>query len=301
MLLPHRRSCHTRWPQSVFHRFDSLNPPISTRIGSSVERPPDLYPASVRPNPMRRGSYPPDGRLPRRTASRRRCPLRSTVNTAVWPGRSTFVTIRTRSSALLTARPSTAVITSPPLTTCTPWNWVWIVPPRMPASAAGPPGVHSVDEGAAARPQAEVAGERRRQVFGLDAGVRIAHLAPGDELAERAARGVDRNREADAGGAAGVAADLSVDADRPAARVEQRAARAAVGDRRVDLDRVDQLEVRHGQRRDRAADGRDDPDGERVLVAERAPDRRDGLADDDVVGAAERHAPRARARRARRG
>ena len=56
-----------------------------------------------------------------------------------------------------------------------------------------------------------------------------------------------------------------------------------MGDRRVDLDRVDELEVRDGQRCDRPADRRDDADGERVLVAERAPDRRDRLADDDTA------------------
>ena len=75
-----------------------------------------------------------------------------------------------------------------------------------------------------------------------------------------------------------------------------------MGDRGVDLDRVDQLEVGRRQGRDRAADRRDDPDGERVLVAERAADRGDRLADDDVGGAAERqHRERVRGGRRREG
>ena len=84
-----------------------------------------------------------------------------------------------------------------------------------------------------------MARERRREVLGLDAGIRIADLVPGDELAERAARRVDRNGKADAGGAAGVAPDLRVDSDHAPGGVEQRPTGASVGDRCVDLDRVD--------------------------------------------------------------
>ena len=66
--------------------------------------------------------------------------------------------------------------------------------------------------------------------------------------------------------------------------------------RRVRLDRVDELEI-GGQRGDRATDGRDDADGERVGVPERAADRGDRLADDDAGRVAERE----RRERVRRG
>ena len=66
-----------------------------------------------------------------------------------------------------------------------------------------------------------------------------------------------------------------------AARVEQRAARVAVVDRRVGLDRADDREA--GQRVDRAVERRDDADRQRLLLAERAADRRDRRADREVV------------------
>ena len=55
----------------------------------------------------------------------------------------------------------------------------------------------------------------------------------------------------------------------------------------IGLDRVDEVIV-GGQRLDRAVDGRDDPDGERVLVAEGAADRSHGFADADQARVAER-------------
>ena len=64
--------------------------------------------------------------------------------------------------------------------------------------------------------------------------------------------------------------DLGVDAEHAAAAVEQRAARVAAVDRRVGLDRPDGLEA--GERLDRAVERRDDPDRERLLLAERAAD-----------------------------
>ena len=60
-------------------------------------------------------------------------------------------------------------------------------------------------------------------------------------------------------------------------------------DRRVRLDRVDEVVARHGQGRDGAAGRGDDANRERVRVVERAPDRSDRLADDGTRGIAERH------------
>jgi hypothetical protein len=59
-------------------------------------------------------------------------------------------------------------------------------------------------------------------------------------------------------------------------------------DRRVGLDRVDEVEPRR-ERLDLAPRRGDDPDRQRVLVAERAPDRSDRRTDDDPRRVAERH------------
>src|SRR4029079_16476448 len=85
------------------------------------------------------------------------------------------------------------------------------------------------------------------------------------QLPQRALDRVDRDGEADAleAGGAAAGADLSVDADHAAASVDEGAARVAVFDWRVGLDGVDEV-VAGGQRGDRAADGRDDADGEGV-------------------------------------
>ena len=90
----------------------------------------------------------------------------------------------------------------------------------------------------------------------------------------------DRDREADAVVGAGVGLDLLVDADHPGAGVEQRAAGVAGVDRGVGLDRA--LDLEFGQRSDRAVGRRDDPDRERLLLAEGAADRRHRLADDEA-------------------
>ena len=119
----------------------------------------------------------------------------------------------------------------------------------------------------------------RDQVLRLDADVGIGDAAGGDQLQHRPPRGVDRHREPDAVGGTRVAANLRVDADHPALRVEQRPTGVAVVDRRIRLDRVHEVVVRRRQRVDRPADRRDDADAQRADVAERAADRGDGLAD----------------------
>ena len=67
-----------------------------------------------------------------------------------------------------------------------------------------------------------------------------------------------------------------------AVAVEERPAGVAAIDLRVGLDRVRDGEPARGERVDRAAGGRDDADGQRALLAERASDRGDRLADDDL-------------------
>ena len=79
--------------------------------------------------------------------------------------------------------------------------------------------------------------------------------------------------------------DLRGDADHPPLGVDQRAARVAVVDRGVGLDRVvDRQRVR---RLDLALDGADDTRREGAREAERVADRIDGVADDDGIGVAE--------------
>jgi hypothetical protein len=77
------------------------------------------------------------------------------------------------------------------------------------------------------------------------------------------------------------AADLGIDPDHEAARVEERPTGVAVRDGGIRLDRVDDVVLVDGDRLDRAVDRRDDADGERILVSERAPDGRNGLTDDN--------------------
>ena len=137
-------------------------------------------------------------------------------------------TCAVRSSAVVIALPSIAVITSPAF---------------RPALSAGEPLTTVV-----------ICAPRRRRVRDADAEVGVLHLAAGDERVRDALRRVDRDREADAVVAAGVALDLRVDADHLAAEVQQRAAGVAVVDRGVGLDRAgDRVVVR---RRDRAVDAR---------------------------------------------
>src|SRR6476620_11537611 len=79
--------------------------------------------------------------------------------------------------------------------------------------------------------------DRRDQVLSLDSHVRMRHAPRSDQLRHRPPRRVDWHRETDTFGAAGVAADLCVDPNHAAARVEKRAARIPVVDRRIGLDR----------------------------------------------------------------
>ena len=140
-----------------------------------------------------------------------------------------------------TCLPSTATIASPPTGTLSPSTvTAWSAASR-PAFAAGLPLTTRVDHRA-------VRGEalaRRLATPGsieasLDAEPGVLRRARSRSAAcDDRAGGVARDREADADVRVhGAALDLRVDADDAAVAVEQRAARVAVVDRRVGLDRV---------------------------------------------------------------
>ncbi len=132
----------------------------------------------------------------------------------------------------------------------------------------------------------ELVGELRIERLRGDADVGVLDLAAIAQLVDRALGEVDRHREADALVTARGGVDLLVDPDHVAVGVEQRAARVAGVDRGVGLDRAVDLEL--AQRVDRAVGGRDDADRQRLLLAERAADRRHRLADRHVALGAER-------------
>ena len=97
-----------------------------------------------------------------------------------------------------------------------------------------------------------------------------------DELGDHPVDRVRRDGEADAGVGAGGADDGRVDADQPAAAVEQRPSRVARVDRRVGLDGVaDRLP---GLGLDLAPEGADHARGEALVEAERVADGEDLLA-----------------------
>ena len=125
-----------------------------------------------------------------------------------------------------------------------------------------------------------------RHVDHPDAEVGVLDLAGLDQLRDDRPHGVRRDREPDAVVAARLALDLRVHADHPALAVEERAARVAVVDRRVGLDRVvDREVVRSGHL---AVEGADDAARDRALEAERAAHGDHGVADRDLARVAER-------------
>ncbi len=146
---------------------------------------------------------------------------------------------------------------------------------------------NGLDHRAVVGAQVELVRQRRRDRLRRDPDPGVAHLPVGLQLVHRADRGVDRHREADALGRPRRRADLGVDPDHRAGRIEQRAAGVARVDGRVGLDRVDERVLRC-ERVDRALGRRDDADAQRALAPERAADRRNGLADDDLAGIPER-------------
>ncbi len=86
--------------------------------------------------------------------------------------------------------------------------------------------------------QAELGGQGVGDRGDADAEVGVLDLAGGEELRDDRLDRVGRNGEADAVVSARVALDLRVDADHLRLEVEERAARVAVVDRGVGLDRI---------------------------------------------------------------
>ena len=154
-----------------------------------------------------------------------------------------------------------------------------------PRLVGGPVGDDFGEQPAVVGVEVELVGELRVERLGRDADVGVFDLAVLFELGDRALDRRDRDREADPVVGAGFGLDLLVDADHLGLGVEQRAARVAGVDRGVGLDRA--LDLEFGQRVDRAVGRRDDPDRERVLLAEGAADRRHRLPDDELAVVAE--------------
>ena len=132
----------------------------------------------------------------------------------------------------------------------------------------------------------EPLGELRVERLGGDPRVGVGDLAVVAQVLDRALREVDRDGESDPLVAPRGGVDLLIDPDHLPLGVEQRAAGVARVDRGIGLDRTLDPEV--GQRLDRAVRRRDDADRERLLLPERAPDRRHPVADLDVGLRAER-------------
>ncbi len=209
-----------------------------------------------------------------------------------------------RSSELVTGLPSTETMMSPPTAT---WPFsvvVLTVPPWMPALSAARALLHALHERAALDRQVQ----RRQRAVDRQRGQAEVGAADGAallELGDLGLGGVDRDREADADAAAAAAAglDLGVDADHPAGRVEQRAARVARVDRRVGLqDVVDREAV---GRRDLALQRGDHAGRQRAFEVERVADRVHRVADLSGARVAERERVQRQRRRggcaARRG
>ena len=110
-------------------------------------------------------------------------------------------------------------------------------------------------------------------------------LAVLDELACDVLDGVDRDGEADADVAAGLALDLGVHADHVAVRVQKRTAGVAVVDGRVGLDGLVDLEA--VRRLDPPLQRADDAGGDRPLEPEGIADGDDGVPDLDGARAPE--------------
>ena len=134
----------------------------------------------------------------------------------------------------------TPTITSPPARNGTPWKPIVLGAGPQTRPRRGPPALHVLGR----RRRASAPRPKRCASWRIDvascrhAEVRVARLAGRAQLAERAAHGVDRHREADARALAARSSDLRGDAEHAAARVEQRPAGVAVVDRGVGLDRA---------------------------------------------------------------
>src|SRR4029078_3758939 len=147
--------------------------------------------------------------------------------------------------------------------------------------------VDARDEQAVRSGQPEQPGDLGSDGLRADAEERVLRVPGLDDLRGDRLDGVDRDREAEPDGAAGVALDLGVDADTVAVRVEQRATRVAVVERGVGLDDVIDRVLAVG-RGNHALQGADDAGRGRPIEAEGVPDRDHRVADVHVVRVSER-------------
>ena len=141
-------------------------------------------------------------------------------------------------------------------------------------------------ERAAGAVQSERFGECRRDALDRDPELAATHFTLFDQLGHDVARHVGRNREADPDVAARGREDLRVDADQLALGVDQRAARVAPIDRRIDLDEV--LEAAITSTASSTTLRADDPHRHGLPDAERIADRENHITDADVVRVAKR-------------
>ena len=209
-------------------------------------------------------------------------PSRITVITTSWPGCLASTSER-KSSAVVIFSPSTATIRSAALRSID----LRFVGERALLAAL----LHDA-KAAQAGLLGRAAGRQRgdqQSVLGLqhagDAGVGADHAAVLDQLRHDAGDVGHRNGKAHAGALAGGAGDGRVHADQPAVAVQQRPARVARIDRRVDLnDRLDRAVIAGRQR---AVQAGNDAGRQRPLQPERVADGEHPLADAQVRRIAE--------------
>ncbi len=132
---------------------------------------------------------------------------------------------------------------------------------------------------------AERPGEIGGQVLDRHPDLAAPDLAVADQLVHHVARHIDRHGKADADIAALRRQDRGVDADQPAAQIDQRAARIAGIDRGVGLDEIlVALDAEPG-----AAERADDPRGHGLAEAERVADGEHEIPDPQMARIAQRH------------
>src|SRR5215469_8395481 len=129
-------------------------------------------------------------------------------------------------------------------------------------------------------------GKARPQAAAFAAERGAADAAGFDEIFGDAARGVQRNREADSGCGACGRINRAIDADHFAMRIEQRPAGISPIDCRVCLNRFVNKSVLAGLHG--ASERADDAGGKRALKAEGIADGENALADEEIARIAER-------------
>ncbi len=157
-------------------------------------------------------------------------------------------------------------------------------PGRNPAAAAGTARGDVGDHDARLACEPEPARERRRDGLHADPDVAAPDAAGGFDLLVDRADDVARRRESDALVAAALRRNQRVDADQPAAEIDERTAAAPRVDRRIGL-HPDHRRLRL----ELACDGADNPQRDRVGEPERAAECQHELTGLQRLGVGERH------------